>query len=172
MKAHTKAALICTLALLSWQPVAASDSSTCAKYQSKRTVTGLEPDASKLYKAACLANAGPWEDGFTEESFTYLGKLQDGAGNMYAVAFLSTIWGSSGRATNRLLVFRGNGDYLGRFSNQFSSPALKRPFILEYPNSPKLGNKVSFKNGIPSSIWVDGENQPFEAANQSSKRTR
>ncbi|NII10151.1 hypothetical protein [Oleiagrimonas sp. C23AA] len=171
MKVHAKLALTSLSALLLWHTVAAHGVDVCVKHKDKRFVTGPEPEAHKLYRAACLANAGPWPSGFTEEDFIYLGILHDEAGNSYKIGYISTILGESGRATNRLLVFIGDGKYLGRYSDQEEQPALDPPLTLEYPNKAKLGSAVVFKNGIPPKFWIDGDNYSFEMANKSSMRT-
>jgi len=131
------------------------------------------PPARQLYQVACEADAGPWLGVFSEEHFNFLGSLSSSDGTRFQVAFISTIWGQAGRATNRLLIFTGQGKYLGRYSGLSSSepPSVISSNTMKFPVSAEYGNEVSFNAGPLRVIRVDGELHQYEPANPALKRT-
>ena len=137
-----------------------------ASFSGTSLVTG-GPMAEHLYQVACSADAGPWQKGFSEERFTLIGTVSSEDGEKFQVAFLSTIWGQAGRATNRLLVYSQKGRYLGRYSGLSSSepPTILSESVIKFPVSAEYGNEVSFNVGPPPTVLVDGELYTSEPAN-------
>lgn len=138
----------------------------------KRLVIG-GPVAEHLYQVACRADAGPWQKGFSEERFTFIGSLTSENGVRFQVAFLSTIWGQSGRATNRLLVYSDKGRYLGRYSGLSSSepPTIISTSAVKFSVPAEYGNEVKFNAGPPPTMLTDGELYTYEPANPTLNRT-
>lgn len=59
---------------------------------------------------------GKWnEKGKTETHLTYLGTVKTNQGKTYKILNSIWIWGLSHRATNRILIFNANNQYLGNY---------------------------------------------------------
>jgi hypothetical protein len=156
--------VLLSLTLASALPAGAAQ--RCGELLQHRIVSGPSPQASSLYSAARKADAGSWASGFWEEHFNYLGTTQNVSGETFRIASLSTTWGSACRLTERLLVFSANNVYLGRYSHiPLREMKIRPPYELIFPYAAKEGNVVSFKLGLPSSIWIGGENYELEANN-------
>lgn len=59
---------------------------------------------------------GKWNKvGDTETNLTYLGSIKTKHGKIYKIMNYVWIWGLSGRATNRILIFNDRNQYLGNY---------------------------------------------------------
>lgn len=105
-----------------------------------------------------------------ETQLTYLGILKAIDGRQYKVMSYCWIWGISKRATNRILIYSAQNKYLGDYylttidelptkieSNQLI-------FKVKDDSSSKVTiTRISFKKGIPKSIYLKEDNiYPFE----------
>lgn len=117
---------------------------------SKRSVSGREPLASKLYGAAQSMELGAWKAGtFHTEQFDFLGTLQV-LGKPVHVAYLSTIWGPSCRATYRLLFFTAKLKPMGQYYG-ISKPSLKGNTLVFHPTEGGTST-VDMASGLPAKI--------------------
>jgi hypothetical protein len=88
------------------------------------------------------------------------GKIIVFANNMH-------IWGSSRRATWRLLLFLDDGTFLGMY---VGIQANSNDITIEVHNifftfDPKNGNIINFLEGIPNEVWIDGNVHAYEIIN-------
>lgn len=137
-----------------------AESNSCNTNAEKRTVIGKEPTAKVLYAKLANIELGSWKSGFSDETFTYIGIVHTKKRKTYKIGYLSTVWGESCRATNRLFIFDGNNKYLGQYDGIMLDP--KRVWIagavLHFPFKSDDGNTLDLANGPPESAWLDGEN--------------
>jgi hypothetical protein len=132
----------------------------------KRIVVGRQPTAKYLYARIRHVKMGAWNDGFWDETFTYIGDVHSTSGKIYKIAYLSTIWGESCHATNRLFVFNGDNKYLGQYDDIMVDPMkIKiRGTQIIFPYDTGDGNKLDLELGPPSKAWLDGENPEWSPA--------
>lgn len=117
---------------------------------------------------------GEWkETGETETRLIYLGEINSSS-KTYKIMTSCWLWGSSGRATSRILVFNQENELLGNYyvsmvdlpekieNNQLVSSHTQS----EECNKTKI-TRLSFENGIPSEFFLEcnensGEIYAFE----------
>lgn len=94
----------------------------------------------------------------TDDDFTILGSIIIN-GQKIIFAYNVYVWGSSLRATCRLLLFKEGGVFIGMYSGINEDPEMIKPESKKilFSLSPKYGNVIDFSNGIPRSIWINGE---------------
>jgi len=118
---------------------------------------------------------GKWneEDG-TETRLKYLGTLKTEKGKVYKIMNSIWIWGLSKRATNRILIFNQENQYLGNYyitmlnelPTEIKNDCLIFKNIDEDCNK-NIETKINFKYGIPKTIFRkcksdSGEEYSFE----------
>lgn len=104
---------------------------------------------------------GKWnEKGETETHLTYLGKVETKNGKTYKVLNSTWIWGLSSRATNRILIFNGNNQYLGNYYLTLDTdlPTELKNGKLIFKNldsncDKKIASEINLKNGIPKQFF-------------------
>ena len=101
---------------------------------------------------------GAWKNGFWNETFSFIGKIHTTNGKIYKIGFLSTIWGESCRATNRLFVFGNDNLCIGQYAGMMEPPIKITGSKLLFPFDEQYGNIIDFENGPPLQIWLNGEN--------------
>lgn len=110
---------------------------------------------------------GKWnQKGKTETKLTYLGSVKTKKGKIYKIINSTWIWGISARATNRILIYNNQNQYLGNYyittSNDLPTE-LKNGYLI-FKNSSKncdekIVTKVNFRNGIPSTFFRKCNNE-------------
>ena len=101
---------------------------------------------------------GKWtENGGTETELTYLGTLKE-----YKILNSSWIWGMSKRATNRILIFNSNNEYIGNYyvTTKCDLPNRIENNILIFKrsnceNCDNIETKIEFKSEIPMEIYIN-----------------
>lgn len=104
---------------------------------------------------------GKWnEKGKTETHLTYLGTVKTNQGKTYKILNSIWIWGLSHRATNRILIFNANNQYLGNYyvTLNIDLPTKLKNRILIFQNtdsncSKNVASKISLKNGLPKEFF-------------------
>lgn len=160
------------LVLYAFAPlVASAHDSPCHIDVEKRIVVGRQPTANVLYAHIKHVEMGSWPNGFWDETFTYIGDAQATSGKTYRIAYLRTIWGNSCRATNRLFIFDGDNKYLGQYYGIMVDPMDIRitGAQVTFPFDANDGNSFSLENGPPDTVWLDGDNPEWTAAQSSGK---
>ncbi|MBF4514730.1 hypothetical protein IRZ71_00150 [Flavobacterium sp. ANB] len=101
----------------------------------------------------------------TETHLTYLGRIKTKKGKTYKLMNSAWIWGSH-RATNRILIFNGNNQYLGNYAVTMTSdlPTELNNGILVFRNTDsecdkKVASRISFKNGLPKEFFRKCNNE-------------
>lgn len=144
----------------------ASAGTGCDTNAKKRVVIGPKPTADTLYAHLHGLDMGAWEDGFSEETFTYIGEVRTKAGKTYRIGYLSTVWGEACRATSRLYIFDGDDRPLGHYDGVIMDP--RKVAIsgaeLKFRFDPKDGNTLDLGNGPPEQAWLDGDNEDWTPA--------
>jgi len=110
---------------------------------------------------------GKWnEKGETETSLKYLGIVTTKNGKVYKIMNSVWYWGTSGRATSRILIFNDKNQYLGNYYVTSSSdlPTKLDNGFLIFENTDsdcdkKVKTKVDFRNGIPKSFYRKCNNE-------------
>lgn len=70
----------------------------------------------------------------------------------------SRVWGESGRATSRLVIFSGDYTYLGSYSLTAPQAIRSKNNILYITTMTGDIDKISFQSGVlPKQIYIDGE---------------
>lgn len=138
----------------------ASAGAGCDTNAQKRLVVGPKPTADVLYAHLHEVDMGAWDDGFSEETFTYIGEVHTKAGKTYKIGYLSTEWGEACRATNRLYIFDGENRPLGHYYGIGIDPRkiIINGTTLKLPLDPNSGNTLDLENGPPKEAWLDGDN--------------
>jgi len=137
------------LALSNGQTIA-QGTPNCNDGASIRHFVGPHPLVDSFWKNLQGTKVPLWAEGeFHQQEFKYLG-LTESSKPVHLVLF-STIWGDSCRATNRLLVFDQNHQFLGMYSHLNSILRLKsNHLVLE-------SGTADFTSGPPNkidmSIW-------------------
>ena len=152
------------LVLLLIPIMALADEYPCGDVKEKRIIKGTEPTASMLYENIKHIKNGSWKNRFWKETFTYIGEVHTPDGKIYKIGFLTTIWGESCRATNRLFVFGNDNICIGQYGGVTEAPLKISGSKLFFPFNEEYGNKIDFSNGPPSQIWLDGENPEWMPA--------
>src|SRR5690554_2363334 len=109
---------------------------------------------------------GKWnENGETETHLTYLGKVKSKKGKTYKIMNYTWIWGQSGRATNRILIFNEKNQYLGNYYVTLDTylPTKLENGILIFKNldddcDKNTSSKVNLKNGLPKQFFRECKN--------------
>lgn len=104
---------------------------------------------------------GKWsEKGGTETNLTYLGSVTTKKGKVFKIMNSVWIWGMSGRATNRILIYNEKNQYLGNYYLTTSSdlPTKLKNGYLIFTNTDKdcdakIVTRINFTNGIPKSFY-------------------
>jgi len=110
---------------------------------------------------------GKWnEKGETETNLKYLGIVTTKNGKVYKIMNSVWHWGTSGRATSRILIFNDKNQYLGNYYVTSSSdlPTKLDNGFLIFENTDsdcdkKVTTKVDFRNGIPKSFFRKCNNE-------------
>lgn len=110
---------------------------------------------------------GKWsENGGTETHLKYLGKVKTSKGKTYKI--MNSIWisGMSSRATNRILIFNENNQYLGNYyvTTDLDLPTELKNGILIFENSDpdcdkNIASKISFKHKLPKEFFRECKNK-------------
>jgi hypothetical protein len=125
----------------------------CSDGASIRRFVGPKPLLQSLWQNLQATKVPLWAKGdFHSQDFRYLGLTQS-AKPIHLVLF-STTWGSSCRATNRLLVFDQSNQFIGMYSHLNTVKGFERGrLVLE-------SGSADFQSGIPGEIDSSG----FESA--------
>lgn len=145
-------------------PVITIAAEPCGNVKEVRIVKGAEPTASVLYENIKHIENGSWKNGFWDETFSYIGEVHTINGEIYKIGFLSTTWGATCRATNRLFVFGNDNLCLGQYGGIIEPPLKISGSKLLFPFDDQYGNEIDFKNGPPLQILLDGENPEWMPA--------
>lgn len=105
---------------------------------------------------------GKWnENGGNETQLTYLGTLSEN-GVEYKILNSSWIWGMSKRATNRILIYTIENQYIGNYyvteKCDLPSTIENNKLIFERGICDSCEDKetiIEFENGIPEQIFID-----------------
>lgn len=103
------------------------------------------------------------QKGSYETNLTYLGNVKTKKGKTYKIMNSIWTWGMSCRATSRILIFNYQNQYIG---NYYMFDSCDLPTKVENGNlifknvhngcDRKVETTVTFKNGIPKSIFGNG----------------
>lgn len=105
---------------------------------------------------------GKWtENGGTETELTYLGTIKTNK-NIYKIVNSSWIWGMSKRATNRIIIFDTQNQYIGNYyvTTKCDLPNRTENDKLIFKRSDcvdcdTIENQIDFSNGIPNQIFIN-----------------
>jgi len=102
---------------------------------------------------------------YNETKLTYLGVLKTDNGRQFKIMNFCWIWGHSARATNRILIYDMNDNYLG---NYYLTTVDELPSKIEFnqlifkvnndSSKKEVITRLSFKNGIPKSLYLKDDN--------------
>jgi hypothetical protein len=125
----------------------------CSDGASIRRFVGPKPLVKSLWQNLQATKVPLWAKGeFHHQEFKYLGLTQ--SVKPVQLVLFSTTWGSSCRATNRLLVFDQSNHFIGMYSHLNTVKGLEKGrLLLEY-------GPVDFQSGIPGEI----DSSSFESA--------
>ncbi|WP_334016232.1 hypothetical protein [Alteromonas sp. S167] len=143
--------------------------STCADAQecvnkSVRIVEGHEPIASSLYEAAKTTDMGAWDDGeFHTETFSYIGELEFENEKLY-VSYLYTVWGSSCRATSRLIFWNTEFKQVGQYVS-IEKPHFIAKNTLSIPYEEEPESIWKFTGDLPACLEVANDCFPLQNQN-------
>lgn len=139
---------------------------SCNPHAQKRVVIGPKPTADTLYAHLHGLDMGAWEDGFSEETFTYIGETRTKAGKTYRIGYLNTVWGQACRATSRLYIFDGDDRPLGHYDGIITDPrkVTITGTVLKFKFDPSDGNTLDLGNGPPERARLDGDNEDWTPA--------
>ncbi|WP_343535932.1 hypothetical protein [Flavobacterium mesophilum] len=116
------------------------------------------------------------EEGKTETHLTYLGHVRTEKGKTYKIMNSTLIWGAH-RATNRILIFNNNNQYLGNYAVTMITdlPTELNNGILIFRNTDpecdkKAASKINFKKGLPKEFFREckngyGDSYGFDGSN-------
>lgn len=146
----------------------------CDTNAMKREVVGPKPTADVLYAHLHDVDMGAWDDGFSKETFTYIGEVRTKAGKTYKLGYLATVWGQACRQTTRLYIFDADNRPLGHYYGIGINPrkVTISGTTVTLPIDPNTGNTLDLANGPPKQPWLDGDNpdwNPVEPKAASSK---
>lgn len=104
---------------------------------------------------------GKWNEKCgNKTNLTYLGSVKTKKGKVYKIMNSVWIWGMSGRATNRILIYNEKNQYLGNYYLTTSSdlPTKLKYGYLIFTNTDKdcdakIVTRINFMNGIPRSFY-------------------
>lgn len=104
---------------------------------------------------------GKWtERGTFETHLTYLGEVKAKNNQVFKIMNSTWIHGLSARATNRILVFNGNNEYIGNYyvSTIGDLPTELKNGALVFKNmnndcDQNIVSKISLKNGLPKQFF-------------------
>jgi hypothetical protein len=95
-----------------------------------------------------------------ETSLTYLGSVKNKNGKRYKIMNSIWTWGTSCRATSRILIFNDQNQYIGNYymSDSCDLPTKLENGYLIFKNANdscdrKIETKINFKNKIPKSLF-------------------
>jgi len=106
---------------------------------------------------------GKWScDGQTQTELKYLGQVTTDSGKVYKILNSSWIWGLSRRATNRILIYNFNNEYVGNYSlNTISDlPDRIENECLVFTNKSKedcdksVTTNIDFRKGYPKEMFI------------------
>ena len=134
-------------------PAQGQQVSDCSDGASIRRFVGPKPIVQSLWQNLQATKVPLWAKGeFHDQEFKYLGLTQ--SANPVHLVLFSTTWGTSCRATNRLLVFNQSNQFIGMYSHLNTVKGLKQGRLaLE-------SGFADFQSGIPRKI----DSSSFESA--------
>lgn len=96
---------------------------------------------------------GKWDKTKSSEThLTYLGKIETKKGRTLKIMTSVWIWGLSGRATTRILIFNEKNQYLGNYYVNYNDlPIEFTNGYLIFKNKEKT-HRVNFNKGIPKML--------------------
>jgi hypothetical protein len=106
---------------------------------------------------------GKWSsDGQTQSELKYLGQIVTDSGQVYKILNSSFIWGLSRRATNRILIYTINNEYVGNYYLHTVSdlPEKIENGQLVFTNKGKedcdksIITTIDFRTGYPKEILI------------------
>lgn len=102
---------------------------------------------------------GMWDgDTGTETHLRYLGVVETAKGN-YKILTSMFIWGLSQRATNRILIFDENNDYVGEYAglqaDELPYKSENNSLYFLYDDEKKCTVVIDFSKGIPEMIFLN-----------------
>lgn len=96
-----------------------------------------------------------------ETQLKYLGLITTTSGGVYKIMTYCWIWGPSGRATNRILIYNSKNQYVGNYKltmkNELPEKVIGNLLIFntrEDPNSEPVETRISFGKGLPKNIYI------------------
>lgn len=109
---------------------------------------------------------GNWnENGETETHLTYLGEVKTDKGKIHKIMNSSLIWGLSGRATNRILIFNQKNQYLGNYflTQKSDLPTELKNGTLIFTNTDSncdvnINSKINLRKGLPKQFFRECKN--------------
>jgi hypothetical protein len=118
----------------------------CGSGVSVRYLAGPEPVASELHAVAQQVPGLFFGRGdFDEERFTYVGAVRTGGGKVWHVAYLSTVWGTSCRATSRLLIFAADKSFVGQYAGMLARPFRIDADSIIFDAPPGAADRLTFR---------------------------
>ncbi|NEU06986.1 hypothetical protein GZH53_01565 [Flavihumibacter sp. R14] len=104
------------------------------------------------------------EPGFHNETqLRYLGTLESTGGRIFRVLSSSWIWGQSRRATNRVLIYSEDNQYLGEYhvaiKDELPKGIENNELLFIVPGDDQINSmetRISFANGVPKQISIEG----------------
>ncbi len=106
---------------------------------------------------------GKWtEDGNTETQLRYLGNVTTSKGQILKIMNYSLIWGLSHRATNRILVYNNQNQYIGNYylTTTDDLPDKLEDGFLVFTNIDNINcdknliTRINLMNGLPNKIYI------------------
>ena len=132
--------------------------------ESIRTIFGEENLAAKMYSAVQKQEMGGWKTGtFHTEKFYYIGKLTKDNSKIIHVGYLNTVWGSSCRATLRLIFMNESYEEIGQYYG-IEKPELIAPNTLSIPYEEQDKTTWGFNGTLPKCLMVADDCFPLENA--------
>jgi len=152
MSSHSILVSLCLLGC-SVLPAQGQQAPDCSDGASIRRFVGPKPLIQSLWHNLQTTKVPLWAKGeFHDQEFKYLGSTQSGK-SVHLVLF-GTTWGSSCRATIRLLVFDHSNQFIGMYSHLNSVKGFEQGHLaLE-------SGFADFQSGIPEKI----DSSSFESA--------
>ena len=101
----------------------------------------------------------------TETHLTYLGDVKVNTGKIYKIMNSTLFWGLSKRATNKILIFNEDNQYLGNYYVTLITdlPIELNNGVLIFKNlssecDKRIVSKINLKNGLPEKFFRECKN--------------
>lgn len=105
------------------------------------------------------------KDNYNRVEITYLGKVKTRDGRIFKILNSRWYWGSTPRATFRIVIYNDKNQYIGNYYMTRDLPSKIENNALLFENNEKdscnsnISTRISFKNGLPKEFFLECKNK-------------